>query len=430
MVKKCKKCPIEISISSYKLIFVFIFPIFGVLQYKLRNKYISQDEEYFRAFCYYLSNIFAFIFLIIMRIKNRNNIKKEEIEVKEEKYEQENQINEVSKNESKDVSDLEIVLPEQKSKESESTNIFKNLWKNKNFSKFLFIFIILFICATSLTFNHFQFESYLEERTIGMAYKIPDFFILSSLILKYKYFRHHFITFGINILTLIVKYIITLIQSNSTEYLGKHIWFYFLYAISYCFIFIFGKYFMNKFYKSPYYIMFIVGVIMSSILLIISIIKYLVAGESQIFHCFSKYINSAKTFFLFLLDIFLQFIYNLGLWITTYYFTPCHTIIAENFMEFEYYLYDYSDNKKYWISANFYLNFYMFPIIHIINFICSLIFNEIIILNFCNLDYYTIIRIQERERLESDNLLSLKQKAEEDDGDKEMLNHGEEGEIN
>ena len=254
MVKKCKKCPIEISISSYKLIFVFIFPIFGVLQYKLRNKYISEDKEYFRAFCYYLSNIFAFIFLIIMRIRNRNNIKKEEIEVKGEKYEQENQINEVSKNESKDVSDLEIVLPEQKSKESESTNIFKNLWKNKNFSKFLFIFIILFICASSLSFNHFQFDSYLEERTIGMAYKIPDFFILSSLILKYKYFRHHFITFGINILTLIVKYIITLIQSNSTEFLGKHIWFYFLYAISYCFIFIFGKYFMNKFYKSPYYI--------------------------------------------------------------------------------------------------------------------------------------------------------------------------------
>ena len=66
------------------------------------------------------------------------------------------------------------------------------------------------------------------------------------------------------------------------------------------------------------------------------------------------------------------------------------------------------------------LNFYIFPVIHIINFIRSLIFNEIIILNFCNLDYYTIIRIQEREKLESDYLSTLKQKAEEDD-DKEIF---------
>ena len=132
---------------------------------------------------------------------------------------------------------------------------------------------------------------------------------------------------------------------------------------------------------------------------------------------------------MFLLDIFLQFIYNLGLWITTYYFTPCHTIISENFMELEFYIYDYSDNKEYWNKEKFYLNFYIFPVIHIINFICSLIFNEIIILNFCNLDYYTIIRIQEREKLESDYLSTLKQKAEEDD-DKEIFPQEKEGLIN
>ena len=291
---------------------------------------------------------------------------------------------------------------------------------NKNFKKFLFIFILLVICASSLAFNHFDFKSYYDKRTIGMAYKIPDFFILSFLVLKYKYFRNHFITFGINIITLIGKYVITIIQSDSTDYIGKHLWQYFLFAITYCFIFIFGKFFMNTFYKSPYFIMFIVGIIMSLILVITSTIKYFITGESQIFNSFSNYIYNVKTIFMFLLDIFLQFIYNLGLWITTYYFTPCHSIISENFMELEFYIYDYSDNKEYWNKERFYLNFYIFPVIHIINFICSLIFNEIIILNFCNLDYYTIIRIQEREKLESDYLSSLKQKAEEDD-DKEIF---------
>ena len=98
----------------------------------------------------------------------------------------------------------------------------------------IFIFILLVICASSLAFNHFDFESFYDKRTIGMAYKIPDFFILSFLILKYKYYRHHFITFGINIITLIGKYIITMIQSNSTDYIGKHLWHYFLFAITYC----------------------------------------------------------------------------------------------------------------------------------------------------------------------------------------------------
>ena len=50
MAKRCKKCPIEISISSYKLIFVFIFPIIGVIQAKLRQKYIINEEEYFSIF--------------------------------------------------------------------------------------------------------------------------------------------------------------------------------------------------------------------------------------------------------------------------------------------------------------------------------------------------------------------------------------------
>ena len=64
--------------------------------------------------------------------------------------------------------------------------------------------------------------------------------------------------------------------------------------------------------------MFTVGIIMSLILVITSTIKYFIIGENQIFNGFINYIYDVKTIFMFLLDIFLQFIYNLGLWITTY----------------------------------------------------------------------------------------------------------------
>ena len=44
-LKKCyKKIPIEISISSYKLIFIFLFPAFGVAHNKFKDKYL---KDYF-----------------------------------------------------------------------------------------------------------------------------------------------------------------------------------------------------------------------------------------------------------------------------------------------------------------------------------------------------------------------------------------------
>ena len=46
------------------------------------------------------------------------------------------------------------------------------------------------------------------------------------------------------------------------------------------------------------------------------------------------------------------------------------------------------------------------------------------------MDYYTIKRIKEREKLESDYLSSLKQKAEEDDDDKQIFPNEKEELIN
>ena len=61
------------------------------------------------------------------------------------------------------------------------------------------------------------------------------------------------------------------------------------------------------------------------------------------------------------------------------------------------------------------MNFYLFPIFLIINLIFSLIFNEIIIIKCCKFDYYTKIRILERERVEQNNLHSYLNKIIEDE---------------
>ena len=180
---------------------------------------------------------------------------------------------------------------------------------------------------------------------------------------------------------------------------------------------------MDKYEKPPYLIMFIIGIVMGFILISIAIIKYLVTSDCQIFTGFSENVNSTESILWFLGDVFTQFLYNLGFWITVYYFTPCHTISSENIMEIMYYIYDYKGNEAYWIDNKFYWNFWLMPVILVINFICSLIFNEIIILKFCKLDYYTKIRIQERERKDSQKMNMLIDSSLDEDSSRNSLSN-------
>ena len=398
----CKKIPIEISFQSYKLIFVFIFPAFGVAHNRFRDEYLIADKhEFFNIFLYYLSYLFSLIPIVISLILNRTKNEKEESENDQEQIQEK---------------DTNIIVEESNYR---SVSIIDE--ENRRTQRKLMIInilILIFLCGVSLAYNHFNFESYIDKKTIGVAYKIPEFFLLSYFILKYKYHKHHYITFGINTVTLLTKYFLTVILANSESYIGYHIGLYFLYSITYCLFLVLGKYYMDKYNNSPYFVMLIIGSVIGLILIIISIIKYFTISESQIFQGFYDNIinrDSKKYIFLFLADIISQFIYNLGLWITVYYFTPCHTIISENMMEILYYIYDYKVNQEHWIEKKFHWNFWLLPLVLLLNLLCSLIFNEIIILNFCGLDFYTKIRIQERVRKESDLMIDTIDKTTEND---------------
>ena len=163
--------------------------------------------------------------------------------------------------------------------------------------------------------------------------------------------------------------------------------------------------------------MLTIGLINGLIFIIIASLKYLITAESQIFTGFKDYISSFPTFLIFMADIICQFIYNLGSWITVYYFSPLHTIISENAIEIYYYIYDYKSNKKYWEELGYVWNSWFIPSVLVINLICSLIFNEILILKCCKCDYYTRIRIEEREKKEIKYFLELDEQDDIDDND-------------
>jgi hypothetical protein len=105
--------------------------------------------------------------------------------------------------------------------------------------------------------------------------------------------------------------------------------------------------------------------------------------------------NCSFTFvILFLLDIIFSFSCIIGIWLVIYYFTPFHFIISELISEYIYYTYDWLfGDSDYKVG-----NIILYSLIYLINLFFSLVFNEIIILNFCDLDFNTKIKIEQREK--------------------------------
>ena len=113
-----------------------------------------------------------------------------------------------------------------------------------------------------------------------------------------------------------------------------------------------------------------------------------------IFQHFSKI-----SFGIYILDLFFSCLFEIGIWLTIYYFTPCHYIIFEaiaDFLEIILNKFD-KENKSEYTTGQHITFFILYPIIIFIVFV----FNEIIILNFCNLNYNTKVKIMEREKIDS-----------------------------
>ena len=375
-----RKLPFEFSFTSYKIIFIFLFPIFGVIYNRIRDKNAIYKNEYFYIQLYFISYLFSFIPLLIYMIIYHKN---------------------------KDKNNENLDTPQKNEESNFNQNIIQQeIEKRKKYHILIGLFIIIFLCSAAVAFRHFDFEGNTDKKTIGLVYKIPILFLLSRFILKDRFYKHHYITIVINIMTLLTKYLLGVIQANAEEYIKIHVCLYFLFALSHSLLLVAGKFFMEKYNATPYILMITIGVIVSFILISIATIKYLITSESDIFSGFNNYIISFKTFLLFMADIISQFIYNLGAWITVFYFSPLHTIISENAIEIYYNIYDFKSNKAYWEESGYKWNTWVIPSVLVINLIFSLIFNEIIILKCCNIDFYTRKKNEEREKKDSGNFLN------------------------
>jgi hypothetical protein len=245
--------------------------------------------------------------------------------------------------------------------------------------------------------------------SIGIFFEIINFGLLSFFILKQKYYRHHFFSFGIIFFCLIILFIIYSVKIRFNPIV---ILYFFSYTLLYSLYDVLGKKYLDTFFESPYYMLFIIGLINSTVLLLYDVIAFYINEDySGVIKGFRDNVDSFMNFFYFFVELILEFISTIGIWLTIYYFTPLHFIISDFISEIiKFYIRviqrkkNSSDDESQEDDNNNSV-IIIFSIIYLINVICSLIFNEIIILNIFNLEFYTKKYIRKRESIDSSLLI-------------------------
>ena len=79
--------------------------------------------------------------------------------------------------------------------------------------------------------------------------------------------------------------------------------------------------------------------LLTSFLLIYDTIAYFAKPDiSGIIIGFQDNIKNKGDIFLFLLDLLLEYVWNLGIWLLIFYFSPCHYFISDYASEFFYFV--------------------------------------------------------------------------------------------
>ncbi len=374
-----------------KLLCILVFPIFKELERFISGQLLKdKDHNLFKIFRILLSNQFSIIFLLIFKCKNKSQ--KKDIS-QEETPEKDNE------NEEKDErTSSAITMAETEIKRSK---------KKKKIKSILFLCLLSILYFCSYFYNYYVRNSIFRlcRNSIGIIFEIIILYLLSFFILKAKYYKHHYFSISVILITLIVLFILYLKQVNDSEYsIYNSIWYYFVYYCLYGSFNILIKKYLSVYYYSLYFILLIMSTFSCFLMLFYDIVAFFANRKlSGIIVSFAENLNSVGSVFLFIVDLLFLFISNLGMFWTIYYFTPFHLIIVEFISELiNYYikLIQYKqgqviDNGKYDFIFNT-NNIALFSVIFFINLICSLIFNEIFILKFCKLEYNTKKYIKER----------------------------------
>ena len=263
---------------------------------------------------------------------------------------------------------------------------YKKMTKNKllyilflSFLNFIITILFFYVCI-SVKINLWYFD-------------ILFLCLFSFCIFKIKIYRHHYLSIIIIILTGII---IDIVVGNYNEIISNLLpnIIKFSSEIVFSLYIIINKYIMEKKFCSPYEVCCYQGIICLILYIIILIISKYVNSIDDFFKDFSTF--ELYDLFLYLIIIIFEFIYNLSIFLTIKFLTPCHFLFITIIGELSLYI------------NNVIVKFDNDSIIIIIGlifiFLMTLVFNEIIELNCFGLEKNTKKNINIRVAIEEDKL--------------------------
>ena len=433
---------ISFGILNKKLLIPFIFPLFIKLRRFIRDEeYKILKNPFFKIFNTFLSfTICGLIYLIVLY-----RLKKEK-EDENEKYTI-NKINDsnnavliVQKSFKEDKDIISLNLKDDDNDNNLLQEEEKKFKKNEYKQKLYFMMLLSLLQLIPLCIKDIWIKSiYINldyRQTIAVFFELILLILFSIIFLNSQIYKHQVFSLLIIILCLFIFFAGTIIANNDNiTCVLKHICYFLSTQFFFCLNNVLGKKYLNLYFDNIYLFMSKMGFFGLIPMLLNDIFVELFFNDSDakyhgIIIYFRLLFKTPKYIYLFLLDLLFGAFYQIGLWLTIYYFSPLHFIILEVMGEFVETTFniikpEWQDKEKY--KKGLVILYYIFYPLVIFS---VLTFNEIIILNFCELDYNTKKGIMLRQKIdcaynssentrESDgiqNSLMSDEKSDEDNG--------------
>lgn len=368
---------LSFDFSVNHFFFIMIFFIYFIRYYilylaSLEDVGTQASEKFFNMYIYTISNLLSVIFFCIVKIRSRRKnkkLKKQEFSFRHKKDSQT----------SSKTMNLELIYE-----------------KKSPVNKFKLLYRTLIVSVADLSAQYFVFIFYIFFETgriqidVVLIFNILSKYLLSRLILNTNYYKHHLLSFLINILCFVL-FCLTDIQRMYNEWNTNILYFIAIKifcTICYSLEDVVGKKALIEEFLSPYAIIFYKG-IYELILLIIGSIPFffLDVNDKNIFSYFIPKLNSFKKILLVFLLMIFNFVYNVLIWIINDRFSPNDltiTMIIEGITDqFEILIFQFEEFKNHLFVSIFKI------IIYLILIIGAFIHNEILIIHICGLDEYT-----------------------------------------
>ena len=405
---------IECGIINYKLIIPLIYPLF----YQIRRIIHKNDEKPFlQFFTNYLGYLLSgLIYLFIKwRMKKKKVITKNndlsDKDVDTIVYEL-NDLFVPTFNDSFDRSSTSSfvkvkTLVNTKTVRSEHSNQIAlekiKIEKKNSKRKHLFILLLVVIYLIPMLLDAFNPYAFKTSSSVSLFFSIISYVIFGRLILGMKIYTHQIFALIIILVGNIIIVLLVFIGKETQNFILSLLFIVSI-VVLFCLYNNLSKRYFNVYMGSPYYLMFVIGLISICLIFPYEVITVIAFGKNTsfngIFYQMEKNFEKTSLYpLIFIGDIISAFLWIAGIILTIYFFTPCHFIICESISQI---LSAFISHTLDELSVARQVIIY---ILFFIIFLGSLIYNEIFIINICSLSKNTQKHIIIRQKEETDNIL-------------------------